>query len=591
MAIGGKTYLFIEEALYLMERKIIHVTIPISLKCPHPMSSSDGCGTADLPTPPTAQTYASLPDMFSLLPASHVSIPSYIAYSTLRSQTYVPLRSPGDMSWGDIHKSNRKATIDTAQLPPPPICISPHPTETPGFSTMDDPVPAYNVYAPSSTFKKSSPPPPDFTLYVTPYLSGGEPGPPADFMWMLDDDAKVCVVGDSGDVVMYSIGGNGIPCISKNDVKKDETPKCIKSGDIEAVITPYGATLMSLKYCGVDVVLGFDSLDEYKADDCYIGSTVGRVCNRIAGGELSFEHPVTKDKVRRVLAKNNGENHLHGGENGFDDRVWTVEELTDSSVSLALISPDGDQNYPGEVRSVVTYSLVDSGLTISFESRLTESSCLAGHSSPINLTNHSYFNLSGRSSDSCLSHTVQLQTKGYFPTDDSIPTRDIVGDDDGYEGNKGMDFRRSRTVGSAVAEISGLDPNDLAKKVEGGKYDELGHEGVDHCYIAGRGGATLDLAVPRLGNPVSKIKAMSFATVSAGNIKLTASTTYPGFQFYTGNYLPKRYQGFALEAQYYPDSIGHIDDHHKDFKGGACKILSGDDFDLQAVRYSFETIR
>ena len=161
----------------------------------------------------------------------------------------------------------------------------------------------------------------------------------------------------------------------------------LKRGKLSCRILTYGGAVQSLVVPGrdgnpVDVVLGFDTLEDYRKQDKYIGALIGRYGNRIGGASFSLngtEYP---------LAANDGENHLHGGPGGFDKQVWTVEEQAEDRLTLSLQSPDGQEGYPGNLSVQVTYTLTEAGLTIGYRAKCDRDTLC-------NLTNHTYFNLSG----------------------------------------------------------------------------------------------------------------------------------------------------------------------------------------------------
>jgi len=169
----------------------------------------------------------------------------------------------------------------------------------------------------------------------------------------------------------------------------------LSEGDITASISTLGATLVSLKTPDKDgriedIVLGFDTPQEYAQPGPYFGCVVGRVANRIARGKFSL------DGKEYTLAINNGPNHLHGGLVGFDKRIWTAEKV-DGSVRFSMTSADMEEGYPGALTVTATYSLSGGNLRLDMEARSTAPT-------PVNLTNHSYFNLGGHSSGSILDH-------------------------------------------------------------------------------------------------------------------------------------------------------------------------------------------
>ncbi len=296
---------------------------------------------------------------------------------------------------------------------------------------------------------------------------------------------------------------------------------------MKAKIITYGATLIELDVPDRDgklgdVVLGCDDLKAYEAGHPFFGSTVGRVANRIAKGKF------TLGGKEYTLAVNNGPNSLHGGKKGFDKVVWKAEPVKAAdgvAVKFTYKSPDGEEGYPGTLTATVTYTLTNQN-----ELRL-DYTATTDKATPVNLTNHTYFNLAGPGSGTILHHEIMLAADKYTPVDDTlIPTGKI-------EPVKGtpLDFTTPKTIGSRIDQMKG----------EPGGYD--------HNFVLNGGGKKLALAA-RVYEPKS------------GRV-MEMSTTEPGVQFYTGNFLDgsvkgkgtvyKKHQGFCLEAQHFPDSVHH----------------------------------
>jgi len=293
---------------------------------------------------------------------------------------------------------------------------------------------------------------------------------------------------------------------------------------LRASVMNYGATLVSLEAPDrhghlIDVTLGFDTLDGYVHHNSpYFGCIVGRCANRIAHGEFHL------DGQHHRLATNNGPHHLHGGQKGFDKAFWKAEVGAGKSPSVKFVhsSPDGDEGYPGNLAVTVTYTLTDDN-----ELRI-EYAATSDKATPVNLTNHSYFNLAG--SGTILDHEVLIASTRYIPVNDSyIPTGKI----DSVKGTP-MDFTKSTRIGQRIGQVTG-DPG-----------------GYDHTYVLDTDGKTTRLAA-RVVEPQS------------GRI-LEVHTTQPGVQFYTGNFLNgktvgkggrpyHKHAGFCLETQHYPDSV------------------------------------
>lgn len=275
----------------------------------------------------------------------------------------------------------------------------------------------------------------------------------------------------------------------------------LSRGDLTVQITNYGARLLRVVRDGVDLLYGPKSPEELLADDCYCGAVCGRVANRIAGG--SFE----LDGRRYQLAVNNGPNHLHGGTIGFNARIWSVEQADESRLVLTLLSPDGEEGYPGTVRVRAVYSLGEQGLSLDLEAD-TDAPTL------LNLTNHAYWNLAGQGTID--GHLLSVAADAYTPMVSNIPTGSI----EPVEGTL-YDLRRPALLGERNA------PGAIA-----GGYDDN--------YVLNNGGELREAAV-----------------LTCGERRLRVSTNAPGLQVYTGDYLPLKRGGVALEAQNYPDSPHH----------------------------------
>ena len=275
----------------------------------------------------------------------------------------------------------------------------------------------------------------------------------------------------------------------------------LSRGDLTVQITNYGARLLRVVRDGVDLLYGPKSPEELLADDCYCGAVCGRVANRIAGG--SFE----LDGRRYQLAVNNGPNHLHGGTIGFNARIWSVEQADESRLVLTLLSPDGEEGYPGTVRVRAVYSLGEQGLSLDLEAD-TDAPTL------LNLTNHAYWNLAGQGTID--GHLLSVAADAYTPMVSNIPTGSI----EPVEGTL-YDLRRPAQLGERNA------PSAIA-----GGYDDN--------YVLNNGGELREAAV-----------------LTCGERRLRVSTNAPGLQVYTGDYLPLKRGGVALEAQNYPASPHH----------------------------------
>jgi len=278
-----------------------------------------------------------------------------------------------------------------------------------------------------------------------------------------------------------------------------------------------------------DVVFGFKDLASYGSErNSYFGCTVGRVANRTAKGKFAL------NGKKYTLAVNNGPNHLHGGiKRSLDKVVWHGEPFENKSgqgVVFTYTSPDGEEGYPGNLSIKVTYTLTDDNeLRIDYEATTDQAT-------PVNLTNHTYFNLSGAGSPTILDHEVMLNADHYTPVDDTlIPTGEIAP----VEGTV-FDFRDFHTIGERVKEL-----------------DDKPGGGYDHNFV-------LNSRPAEPGARGSLTLAAKVREPKGGRV-LSVYTTEPGVQFYVGNFLTgaegkngQKYNyrsGFCLETQHYPDSI------------------------------------
>ncbi|HEU4833674.1 MAG TPA: aldose epimerase family protein [Pyrinomonadaceae bacterium] len=286
----------------------------------------------------------------------------------------------------------------------------------------------------------------------------------------------------------------------------------------EVSIMTYGGAITSLKtpdHHGNfgDIVLGFETLDEYARNPRYFGALIGRHANRIARGRFSL------NGVEYQLPCNNGPNHLHGGFKGFDKRVWNGS-TAGNVVHLSYLAEDGEEGYPGNLTAVVTYALVDNELYIDYHATTDRDTI-------VNLTNHSYFNLRG--AGTILDHELMLNADHFTPvSSDLIPTGEIKS----VEGTP-MDFRKAKAIGAELDQVAG---------------------GYDHNFVLNKWDGSLRLAA-RLYEPVS-------------GRALEILTTEPGIQFYSGNFLDgsyigkngvayEKYTGLCLEPQHFPDAPNH----------------------------------
>ncbi|KGJ92452.1 aldose epimerase family protein [Thalassotalea sp. ND16A] len=306
-------------------------------------------------------------------------------------------------------------------------------------------------------------------------------------------------------------------------------------------IINFGARIKSIKFPlngkPTEMTLGYASAAEYLTDDFYLGATCGRVCNRIAGGKFRLAGQLYQ------LPLNDGNNCLHGGDNNFSMRYWQIDKQSQSAVTLSLISTDGDQGFPGTVKLALTYQLsADNQLSIQYLAN-------TDLATPVNLTNHTYFNL-GESD--CQSLSLQMQSSQYVESDsDNIPTGNIVALKD-----TDYDFNEPATIGQRQSHT---------------EDKSLQHKhGYDHCFV-------LDKVAYAQPNAV--------LTSHKNQVKLSVYTDQPAIQLYTGFYLSKQfnsYQGVCLEAQNYPDAINH--DHFP------CSVLTPDKSYQRNIVFAFESV-
>ncbi|MGR5094195.1 galactose-1-epimerase [Vibrio maritimus] len=308
--------------------------------------------------------------------------------------------------------------------------------------------------------------------------------------------------------------------------KDGQAPKLVtlsNAAGMEITVMDIGAAWLSCKV-PVDnslreVLLGVSSIEDYERQQVYLGSTVGRYANRIAGGQFTI------DGNAYQVDTNQAGNCLHGGRDGFDKRRWSLVKQTANSVEFELISEDGDQGFPGRLVTSVAYTLTDdNSVSIDYWASTNKAT-------PVNLTNHAYFNLSGADDGATvLEHWLQIDSLHYLPTNDvGIPHEmaELVSE-------TSFDFNHTKRLSSELLVSE----------------QQVQAKGYDHCYwlLSGRDTSS---RVTVLQSPDKKLV-------------MSVLTTMPGMQLYTGNWLagtPNRnggtyedYAGLALETQYYPDA-------------------------------------
>jgi aldose 1-epimerase len=313
--------------------------------------------------------------------------------------------------------------------------------------------------------------------------------------------------------------------------RSDEPIVLRNSRGMEVHAIPYGGIITSIRVPdrdgrSDDVVLGYDTAEAYVRNNSpYMGAIVGRYGNRIAKGTFVLDGRTFR------LVTNNGPNHLHGGTKGFDKMVWQPETFHNASgtgVVFRYTSADGEEGYPGALKVAVTYTLNDRNELI------VDYLATSDKATPVNLTQHSYFNLSGGTRD-ILDHELTIDADRFTPVDASLIPTGVLQPVDGTP----FDFRKPATIGS---------------RIDGGDEQLRNGNGYDHNFVLNPSGA----------EPVHAARVYEKTT---GRI-LDVSTTEPGVQFYSGNFLNgaitgksghvyNRRSGFCLETQHFPDSPNH----------------------------------
>lgn len=306
------------------------------------------------------------------------------------------------------------------------------------------------------------------------------------------------------------------------DGRQVELYTCTNANGLTLKMMTYGAIVVAVETPDREgelenITLGFDSLEPYLERHPYFGATVGRYCNRIAKGKF------TLNGTQYTLAVNNGPNHLHGGENGFDRVLWNAEPIQrDDAVGVRMTyrSKDGEEGYPGNLDVTAIYTLNnDNELAIEFEAKTDKAT-------PVNLTNHNYWNLSGAGDGKIYDHQLKLAADHVLAVDDTlIPTgqKQSVAETP-------FDFREPKAMGEDLKKID-ADP-----------------VGYDHCFV--------------LNGEPGKLTTAAVVHDPESGRTMEIQTTQPGIQFYTGNFLDgsdsnggfNQHEAFCLETQHYPDS-------------------------------------
>jgi len=344
--------------------------------------------------------------------------------------------------------------------------------------------------------------------------------------------------------VSAALGRDAVPAKGKHQVRKEAFGKTAdgRPVDLYTLTNSKGMEVRAMTYGGIivsmrvpdkngkvaDVVLGHDKVDGYLVNPPYFGAIVGRYANRIANGTF------TLDGVKYTLAKNDGPNSLHGGLVGFNKVLWEGKEFKNAKgvgVAFSYLSKDGEEGYPGNLKVRVSYTLTAENQLILDYAATTDKA------TPLNISQHSYFNLAGEGSGDILGHELMLHADRFTPVDKTlIPTGELRA----VQGTP-LDFTKSTTIGARISD-------DYEQLVFG--------RGYDHNFVINRKDDSLTLAA-RVHEPTS------------GRV-LEVYTTEPAVQFYSGNFLDgsiigkqghayKLRNGFCLETQHFPDSPNHPD--------------------------------
>lgn len=299
------------------------------------------------------------------------------------------------------------------------------------------------------------------------------------------------------------------------------------ANSVSVSITNYGGIVTSFMVPDKngqldDVVLGFDNLDSYLGEHPFFGALIGRHANRIQNAAFQL------NGTTYHLAKNDGNNHLHGGPNGFDKKVWDADIIERNALKLSYTSVDGEENYPGTLNVTVIYSLThDNELRIDY-------TAISDKDTVVNLTNHSYFNLSGHASGNVLDHVLMIDADKFtVNNDESFPTGEIQSVTD-----TPLDFTSPRRIGEAI-------DSDYDQIVFGNGYDQ-------------------NLILNKNNDDYTKI---AVVTDPKSKRMMEVYTTKPGVQFYSANFIDgiigkdgavyNKNQGLCLETQYFPNAIKH----------------------------------
>lgn len=320
-------------------------------------------------------------------------------------------------------------------------------------------------------------------------------------------------------------------------------------GDLAVSVLDYGAIIQSIRFAGKDVALGFENAADYTVENHgYIGATIGRYANRIAKGKFPL------NGKNYALATNNGQNHLHGGDCGFNQKVFEITVLSDGdrpAICASTFSPDGEEGYPGNLKLQVTFTVTEENALEIVYDAVCDADTIA------NFTNHAYFNLNGFDGGDVLDTLVTVHADAYTPTDsDLIPI--------GIEpvADTPFDFRTEKPLGDAI----GADHPQIRQC-----------DGIDHNFV--------------LQNQHGALREAIVARSPKSGIRVVCSTDLPGVQIYTANGLDlpigkggpmTQYQGFCMETQFFPDTPNHAD-------FPSCVLRAGEAFH-SVTSYAFSKI-
>lgn len=310
------------------------------------------------------------------------------------------------------------------------------------------------------------------------------------------------------------------------------------SSGMTAKISDFGGVMVSLFVKDKtgnyrDVVMGYDTLAEYENNPAYVGALIGRCASRIKDGKFNL------DGKDYQLDKNDNTNHLHGGFEGFNKKLWNAEQISASCLKLTLFSPEGDQKYPGNLVVCVEYEITeDNTLCITYRG-------MSDQKTIFNMTHHAYINLGGQDADTILDHYLRIDADTFVEIDENMS---VTGEVMAVEETP-LDFRNPKKIGKDI------NADNEQVRLAGG---------YDHNYVLNGGGAAAE------------------AYCEATGIEMKVYTDLPGMQLYTGNFLDEsvlmkggcsanKHRAFCLETQYFPDAVNHCNFPSPVIEAGECK--------------------